>query len=497
MQRLSRKGVSREACHWWTARRHRLALGRTRSIGFGDRRLSLRGVWHTEPVERPPSICALPWQNLSLDVDGSSRPCCKFAHHDDASPYRMANLKDAPLDEVWNSDGMQKLRRDFLDGVKPAECATCWDEEDAGILSLRQTWVYRGLRAEPDYDEIAPEHPVALDLKLTNACNLKCRICGPVASSLWLREEQEVNGEDTDPYLLENKRYFLSNKITRQEANAGVFDGWLPHLEHVELTGGEPMMSPENRQVVEALAAGHPEDVALLVTTNATVIDERIVAPFHRFGRVTVSLSIDDIEERLEYERSPCDWPAVEANIVRYAGMADDRVQIYLNASISTLNVWYLPEFLDWITGDPRLAAIGVHLNLVHNARHYNVQALPPAVKAAVRRRVEAELADHRHPVDLRRQVAEVLDFMDAHQEAPEVWADFLEHTANRDRIRTERFADAFPAWHDVLVREGAWLTEVPLALPARADREPALVRRLRPLTPPPVRRLARRLLRT
>src|SRR5687767_6689333 len=95
---LARKGVSRESCHWWTARRHLLALGRSSSIGFaGDRRPSVNAVWHTDPVERPPTICALPWQNLSLDVDGSSRPCCKFAHHDDASPYQMANLKDAPL----------------------------------------------------------------------------------------------------------------------------------------------------------------------------------------------------------------------------------------------------------------------------------------------------------------------------------------------------------------------------------------------------------------
>jgi len=448
-------------------------------------------------VDLPESICALPWQNLSLDVDGSSRPCCKFAHHSPDSPYQMANLKDAPLDEVWNSEGMQKLRRDFLAGVKPAECATCWDEEDAGIASLRQTWVYRGLRAEPDFGEPTPDHPVALDLKLTNACNLKCRICGPVASSLWLREEAEVAGEHLDPYLAENRKYFLSNKITRQDPNAAVFADWLPHLEHVELTGGEPMMSPENRQIVEALVAeGTPDQVALLVTTNATVIDERIVGPFDRFGQVTVSLSIDDIGERLEYERSPSDWAEVEANIVRYAGMAGERCQIYLNSSVSTLNIWYLPEFLDWITGDPRLAPIGVHLNLVHNARHYNVQALPPAVKRSVRERVERLVAEAGHIEPLRVQVGEILDFMDAHQEPPSVWADFLEHTVARDRIRAERFADVFTDYHAELVRLGAWLPETPLPSPHRARRAGGLRRRARGLVAPvarPVRRMIRR----
>ena len=450
-------------------------------------------------MERPESICPVPWQNLSLDVDGSSRPCCKFAHHDDASRYRMANLKDAPLDEVWNSDGMQRLRRDFLAGERPAECSTCWDEEDAGIRSLRVAWREdRHLRAEPDFDDLTPAHPVALDLKLTNVCNLKCRICGPVASSLWLQEELEIAGDHPDPYLVENRLYFRANKITRQDTNAAVFAEWLPHLEHVELTGGEPMMSPENRQVVESLVEqGEPGQVALLVTTNATVIDERITGTFPRFGSVTVSLSIDDIGERLAYERAPSDWPSVEANIVRYAEMSSPTCQIYLNTSVSTLNVWYLPEFLDWVTGDERFAPIGVHLNLVHNARHFNIRALPPAAKAAVRTRLEGHLdrsgiADH-----LAGQVREVLDFMDADQEPPEVWAAFLEHTHHRDRVRDERFAEAFADWHAELDRVGAWAdapspSVTPVAL---APRRPGLGRRARRLAGPVARPL-RRLLR-
>jgi len=499
LQALDRHGVSRDACQSANARFHlrRLVLNTCRSGRVRGAECK-RDLPDWPPMERPASICALPWQNLSLDVDGSSRPCCKFAHHDPASPYQMANLKDAPLDEVWNSEGMRKLRADLRAGLRPDECSTCWDEEAAGIASLRQTWGYRGLSSEPDYDEAAPEHPVALDLKLTNACNLKCRICGPVASSLWLREEQELAGEDLDPYLAANRTYFLSNKITRQAANASVFADWLPHLEHVELTGGEPMLSPENRQVVEALAeAGQAERVSLLVTTNASVVDERIVGSFDRFGAVTVSLSIDDIGRRLEYERAPADWATVEANIVRYAGLATDRCQIYLNASVSTLNVWYLPEFVAWLEDDPRLAPIGLHLNLVHNARHFNLQALPPAVKAAVRDHVEAALAARPPQADHARQVAEVLAFMDDRQLPATVWDEFWEHTGHRDRVRDERFADVFPEWHEVLLAHGAGHREVPVAVGPAAP--PALgsslARRTRRLAAPvarPIRRLLR-----
>jgi radical SAM protein with 4Fe4S-binding SPASM domain len=423
-------------------------------------------------VDLPDSICPVPWQNLSLDVDGSSRPCCKFAHHDPSSPYQLANLEDAPLDEVWNGAGMQKLRQDFLDGVKPTECSTCWDEEDAGVPSLRQTWFSRGLRSAPDYTTVTPAAPVAFDLKLSNACNLKCRICGPVASSLWLREEAEVRGDDLDPWLADHRAWFRSDKITRHEHNAGVSAGWMGELEHLELTGGEPMMSPENRRVVELVVTdGVPEEVALLVTTNATVIDERIVGHFDRFRQVMVSLSIDDIGPRLEYERGPADWASVEANILRYAAMASDRIQIYLNCSISTFNVWYLPEFVAWLTGDPRLAPIRLNLNLVHNDRHFNIRALPPAVKVRVRDRLDPMVDDPAVPDDVRPQVAEVLDFMDAADESGAHWDRFVAVTEERDRIRSEQFASVFPELVSVLRAEGAWPEGVAVHVSARRPR--------------------------
>ena len=407
----------------------------------------------------PESICPLPWQNLSLDVDGSSRPCCKFAHYDESSPYQMPNLADTTLGDVWNGPAMQKLRRDFLDGVRPVECATCWDEEAAGVPSMRQTWRDdRGLRALPDYESVSPEHPSALDLKLSNACNLKCRICGPVASSSWLREERDVQGDGLDPWLADNGSWFRSDKLSRHDANAGELARWLPHLEHIELTGGEPMMSPENRRVVEMVVAeGAPDQVALLVTTNATVIDERIVGHFDRFRQVMVSLSIDDIGARFEYERGPADWPAVEDNIRRYAALADEGCVVYLNCSVSTLNVWYLPEFVAWLVDDARLAPIRLHLNLVHNARHHNIRCLPTEVKRAVRERLEPLVSAGHVPHEARIEVAEVLDFMDAEDESTDHWDDFVHTTRERDRIRGEDFATTFPDFHQLLVDTGSW----------------------------------------
>jgi radical SAM protein with 4Fe4S-binding SPASM domain len=76
----------------------------------------------------PASFCVLPWVNLSTDVNGSLRPCCKFAQPNPSNEYQLPNMKEGRLDDLWNDQRFQNLRQAFLDGKKPNECRSCWDE---------------------------------------------------------------------------------------------------------------------------------------------------------------------------------------------------------------------------------------------------------------------------------------------------------------------------------------------------------------------------------
>lgn len=424
------------------------------------------------PPERsalPDTVCPLPWLNLSTDVNGSTRPCCKFAQPSPDSGYQLTNMRDGDLDEVWNGEAMQRLRRDFRNGVQPAECSSCWDEEAAGIASFRQTYLaHRGITTPPDYDDVAPPQPAALDLKLTNVCNLKCRICGPVASSLWLREELAVGGDDADPYLVDNKDYFRANKITHDPVNREIFQRWVGGLDHLELTGGEPMLSRENREILEMIVAdGRAGQMTLLLTTNGAVVDERILAHLPAFAMVVLTLSIDDIGGRFEYERAPASWAQTEANLARYASMTSDRLLVSLNCSVSPLNAWYLPDLVDWLVASEHLGAVHLNLNLVHYPRHYNLQAMPPALKDSTRRHLarRQESAHRPWPPDVRAQVDELVEFMgggggdEAHE-----WQEFLRVTAGRDFIRGESFAATFPELAAEIERVEA--TTAPSAVP-------------------------------
>ncbi len=405
----------------------------------------------------PATICALPWVNLSLDVDGSSRPCCKFAHLDADSPYQMANLRDEGLPGVWNSDAMQRLRRDFRSGVAPAECRTCWDEEAAGVASWRQTFLAdRNLTVDIDFDDPMPGQPVALDLKLSNTCNLRCRICGPVASSSWLAEELAARGPDADPYLVENRAYFKAAKLVGGSSEPGALERWAPGIQHIEMTGGEPMLSLENRRLVALIVdEGRPEDVTLHVTTNATVIDDDLVARFPRFRHVEVVLSIDDIGERLTYQRAPADWDTVRETITRWAELPGVG-GLGVNCSVSIFNVWDLAEVLDWFT--EHHPGLEVHLNLVHNPPHLSVRALPAPVVPAVVARLRRYGDDLAKPVDLRLQMAELATFMEQGEGGASLWGDAVAEIRHRDQVRGESFAVVAPSFCAELDRLGVGL---------------------------------------
>lgn len=402
----------------------------------------------------PDSICAVPWINLSLDVDGSSRPCCKFEHASDRSPYQLTNLKDGTLDEVWNGDGMVKLRRDFRNGVKPHECSTCWREEDAGIKSYRQTFEEGRTTVAVDFDNLTPATPVTLDVKLTNVCNLKCRICGPVASSLWLKEELAHPSEEGGftAYVAQNRNYFLSNKITDNPINREVFRTWIPHLEHIEMTGGEPLLSPENKALLDMIVtedAAHR--ISLLLNTNVTIYDDNVVRQWQRFKSVKVCLSIDDIGRRFEYQRAPARWDEVLHNTSRYARIASAQLRFYAFCSVNVFNVWYLPEYVAWLT-DPALKDVELRLNYVHNPRYFCVQVLPEPVKRAVTARLTSKILNAGYPTRVTTQIRGIIDFMNESADGREsLWKEFLAETARRDAIRREAFASVFSELHQEL----------------------------------------------
>ena len=82
-------------------------------------------------------FCVLPWVSLEASPIGTVRPCCLALDEITDNNGNKYRLKDTALTDIQNSQYMQNLRQEFLNGQKPQTCRRCWQEERAGRTSKR------------------------------------------------------------------------------------------------------------------------------------------------------------------------------------------------------------------------------------------------------------------------------------------------------------------------------------------------------------------------
>lgn len=384
------------------------------------------------------TFCALPWINLSTDVNGSLRPCCKFAQPESTNEYQLPNMKEGSLDVLWNDIRFQNLRQAFLDGKKPKECQSCWDEEAAGLPSFRVQFAkdkkipLTGI----NYSPVASSGPRALDLKLNNVCNLKCRICGPQASSTFLKEYQEKFN-----IKIEDGSYWLSNKILGT-ANEDVINEWSKDLIHLEVTGGEPLASPENIKVMELIvSSGRAKNISILLNTNGTLYNKKFLDLLVNFKEVTLCLSIDDLGTRLEYERYPTEWKVIQSNLEKFVELRNKHSNLFLTLcpTVSNFNVYYLPEYVEWST---RLN-IFTYFNILHYHPCYSIKNLPLELKQIV----SARLTDTRFEI--------IKNFLHLPCEDDNLFNEFKNKTTDLDLYRQQDFKTTFGRWGKIVMGYG------------------------------------------
>jgi radical SAM protein with 4Fe4S-binding SPASM domain len=383
----------------------------------------------------PASFCSLPWTNISTDVNGSLRPCCKFAQPDISNEYQLPNMKEGSLDVLWNDQRFQNLRQAFLDGKKPKECQSCWDEEAAGMRSFRVQWA-RDKKVDTSkmvFEPIATSGPRGMDLKLNNVCNLKCRICGPQASSTFLKEYQERLN-----VTLEGSDYWISNKILGT-ANEEVINKWAEDLVHLEITGGEPMASPENIKILDLLIkSGKAKNISVLLNTNGTLYNKKFLDNILQFKEITLCLSVDDLGPRLEYERYPTEWDVIQENITKFLELKKDNKNLFLTLcpTVSTFNIYYMTEYLEWANS----MDIFTYYNILHYPPSHSIKNLPDKLKEIVSARLTHTDFDI------------VKNFLHLTREDDKLINRFIEKNEELDKFRQQDFKTTFGEWGQLIM---------------------------------------------
>ena len=332
------------------------------------------------------TFCVLPWISLEASPVGTVRPCCLAINEiqdNDGNKYKLANTS---LSEIQNSRAMKTLREDFLAGKKPQNCRRCWNEERAGRTSKRMHTLDRLKHMiDANVSWTSDAMPLMfLDLKLGNICNLRCRICGSWSSSQFAAEEIRFNrGEETRGSFA--YQMLKDGAWPRESAEFWAdLDRHLDNIRYIEFTGGEPFMIKEHFQLLQKLVdTGRAPQVEIHYNTNGTQYPEEGEAIWKHFKHVEIALSIDDVEERFEYQRSGASWVDVQRNIELFRQMrqAHKNIQLQCCSTVNIFNVRYIDQLAHWISVQ---GFDFVYWNIMHDAPYFSIAALPESAKQAI-----------------------------------------------------------------------------------------------------------------
>lgn len=388
----------------------------------------------------PESLCMNPWARLEVITDGTVKPCCFLSsplHDDSGQPY---NIQTHTLEEIYFSKDLNNLRQQFLDGIKPERCRSCWNYEKHGLRSIRQhsQWELNQHQFDIDWHDTNINNLKSMSMALGNVCNLRCRICGPEQSSSWAAESikqlPKAERKSSKLYqILQNKSW-----VYKELDYWNDFYTMLPYLSELKFVGGEPMLIEKHFDVLKhIIKLEHNQHLDLVYNTNGTVYPEHAVALWKEFRSVTLAFSIDDVAERFEYQRFGSQWSEIQKNINKYLQLKHSlNIEFAVNSTINIMNVLYLDRLLQWFD---EIEVEDIRLSVLLYPNSLSISNMTDQAKVSVLRKLQTiKVAPA-----IQAQVDGIISFIQ--KSATNTGASFVEYTKQLDLIRHQQFSDSHP----------------------------------------------------
>ncbi len=372
---------------------------------------------------QPEHFCILPWINQEARTNGEVGVCCVMQ---ETAPG--INLADGnTLKDAWDSDWLADLKADFLAGEKPNSCFNCWHEEDAGMESKRLRELKKFGHHVTNLQHLRPK---SMDLKLGSICNTKCRICTSFASSQWVPEEIERDGDTNQFAKVMGRlgRWPELNEKFWQDLESQIED-----VESLEFFGGEPFLIKRHFEILETLVEkGRAKDISISYNTNGSIYPEQYIDLWKQFKEVQIFFSVDGVGERFNYIRHPQDFNAVIENFWKFK--EHDWLKVNLFYTVGIFNIMYMDDLLNYHAENKM--DCDIHFNTVYEPKHASAKALPQNVKQII----TDKFKQHEDS-----KIQNMLNYMNGEQLEEQYMTEFARQTKFSDDYRGESFAKTFP----------------------------------------------------
>lgn len=388
------------------------------------------------------TFCMYPWIHLHAYPTGETWPCC----HAEMAEGPVGSTKENSLKELWHSNRMMQLRQDMLNNRRNSYCNRCYEQEDAGFFSGRQSAnKHHGHKVKDIILSDRPEfHMSYWDIRFSNLCNLSCRSCGHIFSSSWFKDQIALAGEE---YAKNNTALNFAGKY-----ETDIWEQLEPHLDYVEqiyFAGGEPLMMEEHYRILEELERRERFDVRLIYNTNFTHVklkDRLVFDYWKKFDSVAVGASLDAMGAHAEYIRKGTKWDVVEKNRKQMMEICPD-VDFYISPTLSIMNALHLPDFHRAWVEQGYIKPQDLNVNILQDPAYYRIDIANEKLKEQIKTKY-AEHLEWLRPLDRLNRASvgfeSALNFLDATNNS-HLQLQFVQKTQHLDRIRKENILDVIP----------------------------------------------------
>jgi MoaA/NifB/PqqE/SkfB family radical SAM enzyme len=413
----------------------------------------------SKKLKKSEVFCMSPWIQLHAQTDGNISPCCMSSVHDG---NELGNLRLNPdLMAGWNSEKMKALRLNMLRGEKSSICSNCYAHEDIGKVSERNQYnkdyrhYYSRVLSTAKDGSIKEKSIPLIDIRFSNKCNYKCRICNSDYSTLWFEEEIKL-GKTPDADNQEKKA------ATDQAAFYESFKKLLPGVKRLHFAGGEPLFMDEHYQVLDHLIGIGKTDLTLSYNTNFSTLrykQNNLVKLWNKFKQIDIWASLDGMGERGDYQRKGQKWETIEKNI-RTIQAECPTANFGINITVSIFNVLHLPSFLQYIIDQKLAECERINLYPLYYPHHFSILQLPDTIKAEVVNKLEKFEADYlnkrRDTARIKNHIKAILTLM-VSEKSTRI-NEFQHWVKAVDAIRDENFLTTFPELAEMLYDQSSEL---------------------------------------
>jgi sulfatase maturation enzyme AslB (radical SAM superfamily) len=395
-----------------------------------------------DPTQSP-TYCKLSHVSLAIQNEGDICVCNKNTQSFEDGKQNKLYLHESGLKKMWASPTRKLLQAGLDNGRRLASCQACWNDEDAGVRSVRQ----RFNQELKDLESIKTQ-PRILIIKPSNTCNMACRMCQPSTSTSLYQDfyQRDIELKDFVGLFSEYTKQFETIRLGLGKNNLSVwdtFEEWLPNLHFLDIYGGEPMLAPAMWSRMVACADNNlVSDVSIQFHTNGTIWNQSYVDTLSKFKHVQIAISIDShIPEQLSYIRHLVDVDKLYLNLKKYIELSKQYSNISVNIcfTLSIYNIWYADEIYAGLSE----FNLPISINPVYGPKQYDIRHLPIPVKNQIIKKLEKDKKPNL--LKLVKILNHTIPGCDIY------WPKFWKEAQILDRIRNQKFEQVFPEYYEAI----------------------------------------------